>query len=112
MTTAFWTNTIWYILLGILCIIQIIALLKKANNRKHVTALYLIIAGITFSFEATVYLFLKAYDYYPMIFPQSPLNDGLAGNLFSQFSVTASALLISVLNLKYYWFLIFSLIYG
>lgn len=112
MVSAFWSNTIWYILLGILCIIQLIFGLKKANNRKHTLAVFFIIAGMTFSFESIIFLFLKAYNYYPMIIPQSPIDDGLAGNLFSQFSVTASAILISVLDFKYYWFFIFSLIYG
>lgn len=112
MVPAFWSNTIWYILLGILCIIQLIFGLKKANNRKHMLAVFFIISGMTFSFEAIIFLFLKSYNYYPMIIPQSPIDDGLAGSLFSQFSVSSSAMLISVLNLNYYWFLIFSVMYG
>jgi len=111
MASTFWSNTIWYILLGIFCIIQMIFGLSKAKNRKHAMAVFIIIAGMTFSYEVTIFCFLKAYNYYPMIIPHSPIDDGLAGNLFSQFSVTASAMLISVLDLKYYWFLIFSLIY-
>ena len=110
--STFWSNTIWYILLGIFCKVQIIFALKKVKNRKHLIALFLIISGMTFSFEAIILLFFKAYNYYPMIIPRSPIDDGLAGNLFSQFTVTSTAILISVLNLKYYWFLIFSLIYG
>jgi len=112
MASTFWNYTIWYILLGVFSVTQIFIALKRAKNRKHVIALFLIIAGMTFSFEAIIYLFLKAYNYYPMIIPHSPIDDGLAGNLFSQFSVTSSAIFISVLNLKYYWFFIFSLIYG
>ena len=110
--STFWSNTIWYILLGFFCIVQIIFALKKAKNRKHAIALFLIISGMTFSFEAIIFLFFKAYNYYPMIIPQSPIDDGLAGNLFSQFTVTATAILISIFNLKFYWFFIFSLIYG
>ena len=108
----FWSNTIWYILLGILCIVQLTYGLKKAYSRKHMLAVFFIISGMTFSFEAIIYLFLKAYNYYPMIIPQSPIDDGLAGNIFSQFTVTASAILISVLDLKYYWYLFYSLMYG
>lgn len=110
--STFWSNTIWYILLGFFCIVQILFASKKAKNCKHLIALFLIISGMTFSFEVIVFFFFKAYNYYPMIFPQSPIDDGLAGNLFSQFTVTSTAILISSLNLKYYWFLIFSLIYG
>jgi hypothetical protein len=112
MTTTFLSNTIWYILLGISTLIEMILILKKAKNKKRVIALFLIIAGMTFSFEAVTYCFLRAYDYYPMIIPQSPIDDGLAGNLFSQFSITTTALLIAVLNLKYHWFFVFAVIYG
>lgn len=75
-------------------------------------ALFIIISGMTFSYEMTIFSFFKSYNYFPMIIPQSPIDDGLAGNLFSQFSVTASAMLIAVYNLKYYWFFVFSLMYG
>jgi hypothetical protein len=112
MTATFWSNTIWYIVLGVSTIIEMIFVLNKAKNIKHMIALFLIVSGMTFCIEITIYCFLKAYDYYPMITPQSPINDGLVGNLFSQFSITATALLIVVLNLKYYWCYIFAGIYG
>lgn len=112
MTSEFWNYTIWYIFLGVFCLIQMLFMLLKAKNRKHALALYIIISGMTFTFEVTIFCFLKAYYYYPMILPHSSIDDGLAGNLFSQFTVTATALLIAVLNLKFNWFLIFSLIYG
>jgi hypothetical protein len=67
---------------------------------------------MAFSIEVTIFCFLKAYNYYPMVFPQSPINDGLAGNLFSQFSITATSLLIAVFNLNDYYFFIFGGIYG
>lgn len=47
-----------------------------------------------------------------MLIPQSPSDDSIAGNLFSQFSVSATALLIAVYKLKYYWYLIFAAAYG
>lgn len=86
--------------------------LNKAKDRKHVIALFLIILGMSFSAELTIFCFLRSYDYYPMIIPQSPIDDGIAGNIFSQFSISATALLIAVLNLKYYWFFIFAVAYG
>ncbi|WP_143187659.1 hypothetical protein [Desulfosporosinus lacus] len=48
--------------------------------------------------------------YYPMIIknPPMPIDDMLMGNLFSQTSVSATALLVAVLNLKYYWYIIFA----
>lgn len=112
MTATFWSNTIWYILLGLTTVIELVIFLCKAKDRKGTFALYLIIAGITYVMEATIYCFLQAYEYHPMLVPKSPMDDGLAGNLFSQFSVSATALLIAVLKLKNYWFFIFSVIYG
>ncbi len=111
MPSSFWSNTIWYILLGVLTVIQMVAVLRMEKDVKYVMTLLFVISGITFTFEATV-LFFKAYDYFPLIMPKFPIYDSMAGNLFSQFSVVSTALLIAVLNLKYYWFFVFSMIYG
>lgn len=112
MNDTFWSNTIWYILLGISTIIEIVFIFKKAKMYKHIIASFLAMSGIAFNIELTIFCFLRSYDYYPMIIPQSPIDDGLAGNLFSQFSITSTALLTAVLNLKFYWSFIFALIYG
>lgn len=88
-----------------------LVVLRKDTRVKYVIVLFIVISGMTYTFEATI-LFFKAYDYYPLIIPKHPLYDTIAGNLFSQFSVTATALLIAVLNLKYYWCFVFSMIYG
>jgi hypothetical protein len=110
---AFWTNTIWFILLGTTTIIEIVYILAKTENRGVMFALFLTISGMVFLFEIVLFGFLKSYDYYPMIFQHiSRLDDGLAGNVFSQFSVGATALLVSVFNLKYYWYGIIALMYG
>lgn len=107
----FWSNTFWFILLGISTLIQLVLILIKTKDKKHAIALYIVISGQVFTIEAIIYCFLRVYDYYPMIFPVSPINDGLAGNLFSQFSLSASALCIAVFRLKNYWILIFAGIY-
>lgn len=111
MPSTFWSNTIWFLLLGIMTVLELIFILSKAKDRKYVLALFFIISGMFFCIEATILLFLKAYNYYPLLIPQSSVDDNLAGNLFSQFSITTTALLIAVLNLKNYWFFIFSVIY-
>lgn len=112
MNPTFWSNTIWYILLGISTIIELVLIFIKAKNRKLVLAQYFTISGMTFCFEMAIYSYFKAYAYFPMLIPQSPPDDSIAGNLFSQFSVAATALLIAVYNLKYYWFVIFAAVYG
>ncbi len=67
---------------------------------------------MTFGFEAIIMFSLKSYSYYPMILRQLPLDDMVLGNLFSQFSITSSVILITVFNLKYYWYFIFAGIYS
>lgn len=111
MSSLFWSNTIWFILLGISTVIEMILVLTKSKYWKSTLALYFAICGMTFLYEAAIFCFFKAYNYYPMIIPQSPYDDGLVGNLFSQFSVSATALLIAVLNLKKYWIFIFAVVY-
>lgn len=112
MSPTFWSNTIWYILLGIATILELVVILIVANNRKLVLALYITICGITFwGFEMGILMCLKAYIYYPKVFSNQH-DDSVVGNLFSQTSVSASAILIAVLNLRFYWYLIFAAIYG
>lgn len=108
----FWTNTIWYVLLGILTLFEVIFSIIKAKRRKFVFAFYLTLVGLVLFFETLILIVFKAYNYYPMIILTSPFDDVLAGNLFSQFSVAATALLVAVFNLKYYWIFILSGIYG
>ncbi len=114
MNSTFWTNTIWYVLLGISTLIELIFTMLKAKRRRLTFAFYLTIVGITLYFETLILIFFRAYAYYPMIIQKNsdPFNDILAGNLFSQFSVSATALLVIILDLKYYWYFIFGGIYG
>lgn len=112
MSPAFWSNTIWFMLLGISTIIELVLIFLKVKNRKLVLALYLAISGMTFCFEMTIYSYFKAYEYFPKLIPQSPPDDSIAGNLFSQFSVSATALFIAVFKLRYYWYVIFAALYG
>lgn len=114
MSSTFWTNTIWYILLAVVASIQLTFIMYRARRRRLTFGFFLTIMGITFSLETLILIFLKSYEYYPMIFKNSsnPFNDSIAGNAFSQFSVSVSVLLVIVLNLKYYWYFIFAAIYG
>ncbi len=111
MPQTFWSHTVWFILLGIATLMQLGFILKKASDKRHAMALFLVTSGVTFTVEVIIYCFFRVYDYYPMIFPHSPIDDGLAGNLFSQFSLSATAMVISVYNLKYRWMVVFAGIY-
>lgn len=108
----FWTNTIWYIALGVLTILQIAYALYRTERPKQLIAFYFTISGVGFVGEANLLMFFKAYNYYPMIFPGSTIHDSLAGNLFSQFLLAATALLAVVLNLNYRYHVLFACLYG
>lgn len=109
----FWSNTIWFILLGITTAATLAYVLVKAEDGKRAFAFFLSVSGLTYMVEATIFLFFKAYDYYPMLLHRvSRVDDGLAGSLFSQFSISATALLLCTRKLKFYWYLIFPLAYA
>lgn len=59
-------------------------------------------------------IFLDAYVNYPKIINNSnidPFNDVLTGNLFSQFGVSSSALLLTVLQKPFYWHVVVAFLY-
>lgn len=110
---AFWKNTIWYVLLSLTTIFAIVYSISKSHDKKRHFAFFISVSGLTFFIEISLFGLLKAYQYYPMIFQHiSGLDDGLAGNMFSQFSIASTLMLICVFNLKCYWNFIFPVIYG
>lgn len=111
MPSLFWSNTIWFLLLGVTILIELIFILVKVRNKRRVLALYISLAGLVFSYEIIIGG-LHAYQYFPMIIPHSMYDDGVVGNYFSQFSVSATAMLIAVFKLNYYWYVIFAAAYG
>lgn len=110
----FWTYTVWYVLLGVITLGEIAAALVLAGDRRLVIGLYLILAGIVLSFETVILIFLDAYAYYPMLLQTSPVSFDriLAGNLFSQTSVAATALLVAVFGLRFRWQAALAGLYG
>jgi hypothetical protein len=78
-------------------------------------AFYFTLSGMTLWLETVLLIFLEAYAYHPIIItnPAHAYDDILAGNLFSQFSVSASMMLmIAVLRLKPKWYILLALAYG
>jgi hypothetical protein len=110
----FWTNTIWYIILGVSTLLTLIYVLVKAKNRPLAFAFFLTVAGLFFCIEVGILIFLEAYTYYPKILEHPPyqFDEDIAGNLFSQSSIAATTLLVAVFNFNYYWYLIIAIIYG
>jgi hypothetical protein len=112
--SSFWTNTIWFVVLGAITIIEIVVSLIRAEKRGQAVGFFLTILGVTLTIETTILIFMKAYSYYPLIFTKTgnPFDDSLAGNLFSQLFVSATMLLAIVFKLKPYWYVIFGVING
>jgi len=92
----FWTNSIYYILLGIISAALLIWTIYKSKQRKRDLGFFFAIFGLTLFIETVIYIFLKAYEYYPLIIPHSPKNDGVVGNIFSQISISTAALFVCV----------------
>ncbi len=110
----FWTYTIWYILLGLTTVGELAAAFVLSGKRRLAAGLYLILAGIVLCFETMILIFGKAYTYYPMLLQTSPdpFDRVLAGNLFSQFSVAATALLVALFGLGFRWSFLLAAAYG
>lgn len=112
---SFWSHTFWYLLLGLTTLTQVVYTLYRSENRIRTFAFYLTLVGLPLYFESFILIFLDAYAYYPKIIQNpklDPFNDVLAGNLFSQFGVASSALLLAVRRKPFYWNVIFSFIYS
>lgn len=110
----FWSHTIWYLLLSVVSIFQIIYTIYHSETPLRTLAFYFTIVGLPLYFETLVLIFLDAYVYYPKIIRHSNLdsfNDVLTGNLFSQFSVASSALLLTVHQKPFYWHVVVALLY-
>ena len=108
---AFWTHTIWYILLVMISVTVLIVALVKSRNRKRDFAFFFAILGSTYIIELFLLVVLNGYAYHPLITPNDPFADSVAGNYFSQTSISSTALLICVLNLSAKWRMGFSVAY-
>jgi hypothetical protein len=82
MLSTFWTNTIWFLLLSVTTIIELIFVFAKAKNRKHALAVYFTLTGIVLLIENIILSRFLAYQYFPMFFPKSPTEDSATGNFF------------------------------
>ena len=110
MYSLFWTNTIWYILLAILSIAALIVTLKKAPDRRFTAAFWLGVLGFTYILEVMLVIVFNAYHYHPGLVSDS-FQDSVLGNIFSQVSVSTSAVLIAVFGLSWIWRAGFSVAY-
>ncbi len=83
---------------------------KKAKKKEHpyVLPLFFAFSGLNYLFEYIVLILNKAYQYKPNIFKNN-YQDNLFGAITSQLIVVPTAgLIVSLFQLKYKWFLLFS----
>lgn len=110
MTGTFWSNTIWYVLLGIISIISIVLALYKSNNRIFIIGFILVILGATFHIEMLVLTAFNGYRYYPKIL-SDPFLDAALGNYFSQILITSTVALVIAYKIPTAWNFIIAGIY-
>ena len=110
MNSTFWTNTVWYIVLALISAAALAVILVKTRERRKTVAFWLAVLGFTYFLEIALLLLFSAYTYHPMLAPQ-PFFDAILGNVFSQVSVSSSAVLICVLGLSNWWLAGFSAAY-
>jgi hypothetical protein len=84
---------------------------KRSANPKFTSAFSLAVLGFTYWIEVFLLLVFDAYTYYPMLTPWYPFQDAVLGNIFSQVSVSTTAVLCCVLKLRGFYILIFSVAY-
>ena len=102
MFSTFWSNTVWYVSLGVTSVILIAFILYKCNERKFMIGFSFAVLGATFVTETILLIILNAYNYLPKI-SSRPFVDSIIGNYFSQFSLTITAVFIIVYNLPTAW---------
>jgi hypothetical protein len=54
MNPAFWTNTIWYVLLGITSVVSFMIIVSKPDHRKFNIAFIFTVLGLVYSIESAL----------------------------------------------------------
>jgi hypothetical protein len=111
MNSTFWTNTIWYILLGITSVVAVIQIIRKPEYRKFNIAFTFAVLGFVYSLESVLLgVYDGAYSYYPKI-SKNAFIDTFMGNHFSQASICTTLVLLAVYKLSTIWNFISAAIY-
>lgn len=111
MNPTFWTNTIWYVLLGIISAVAIILIIKKPEYRKFNIAYTFMVLGFVYSIESILLgSYGGAYCYHPMI-SKDHFLDNVIGNHFSQLSVCTTLVLLVIYRLRPIWYFVFAAVY-
>jgi hypothetical protein len=91
-------------------VICIAVTLFKAGNKRFAIAFFLSVLGLIYIMEHIMVVYLNAYQYHPGVYGDQALEDTL-GNVTSQISISATALLMIVFDLSFVWNVIFAAVY-
>lgn len=107
---TFWKYTIWYVALAVASAGVLTAVFVRSENRRFTAAFWPAVLGCTYTMEVFMLIVTRAYTYYPRL-AADPFQDAVLGNFFSQYSVSAAAVLLCGLKRPGWWRLGFALAY-
>lgn len=110
MKGEFWTNTIWYLILLAVSAASVVVSLRKAGNKRFAFAFFLSAVGLVYIMEHIIVVYLNAYQYRPGISGDQAIEDTF-GNICSQTSIAATALLMIEFDLSFVWNIVFAAAY-
>ena len=110
MPPAFWSNTVWYILLFLTSLITLIITLKKSPSPRFTIAFTAATLGVVFYIESILVIVLNAYSYYPAVVDDA-FQDTVFGNFFSQLSISSTSAFALVYHLSFGWYFVFAAVY-
>lgn len=111
MSGIFWTNTIWYLMLFVISAVCVAISLGRAGNRRFVFAFFLSVVGLIYIMEHTLIVYFSAYHYHTGIYYTDQTIEDTFGNIFSQTSIAATAMVLVVFDLSFAWNIVFAAAY-
>ncbi|MBB5174027.1 hypothetical protein [Texcoconibacillus texcoconensis] len=105
-------NRIIYLTIPVISIIIILFTIRhtKKEHKKFLLPLFFALSGLNYIFESFVLVIGQGYEYKPKLL-KNAYFDNVLGSVASQlFIVPATGTLVSILNLKYRWSLLISII--
>ncbi len=80
------------------------------KNRRYLLPLFLAFTGLNYILEYYVLVISKAYRYFPKVFKNAYFDNIFGATVSQLLVVPTTGLLLSILNIKYRWSLLFTLI--
>jgi hypothetical protein len=82
----------------------------KTKNHKFTSAFACAVLGFVYLLEYIIVVYFNAYSYSPKIV-SDPFQDTVFGNMFSQISITTTAVLLIIMDISFGWYFLFASVY-